>query len=250
MSVREDHRHALRALPEDGWDAWLIERSGLPGPRANLELLGAVVDAADASRILRYAELGSGSAGDQDPVTFLACCGVAGLGRLIIDGRGDLLATLRDHASDPRWRVREAVAMALQAIGDADLPRLLAIADDWADGGRLEQRAAVAGVCEPRLLRAEPVVVRVLALLDRVTSSVRAAPDRRSDGFVALRKALGYGWSVAVAAAPDPGRPAMGHWLTDRDPDVRWVMRQNLGKQRLVRVDAGWVEEALRTLGP
>ena len=36
------------------------------------------------------------------------------------------LQALRPLASDPRWRIREAVAMALQRWGDADMPALLA----------------------------------------------------------------------------------------------------------------------------
>ncbi|HNU03982.1 MAG TPA: hypothetical protein PKL67_07495 [Anaerolineae bacterium] len=37
----------------------------------------------------------------------------------------------------------------------------------------------------------------------------------------------------------------MERWLTSADRDVRWIMRQNLSKQRLVRMDAGWVTARL-----
>lgn len=47
------------------------------------------------------------------------------LGRLIAAGDRTQLATLRGYASDSRWRIREAVAMALQSVGDADMPLLL-----------------------------------------------------------------------------------------------------------------------------
>ena len=50
------------------------------------------------------------------------------------------LQTLRTLASDPRWRIREAVAMALQRWGDADMAGLLAAMADWAAGNPLEQR--------------------------------------------------------------------------------------------------------------
>ncbi len=52
---------------------------------------------------------------------YLACCGAAGLGRLALEhdrGPPAPVALLRDRASDERWRVREAVAMALQRISD------------------------------------------------------------------------------------------------------------------------------------
>jgi hypothetical protein len=66
-------------------------------------------------------------------------------------------ARLHALASDARWRVREDVAMALRRLGGADPPRLFALAAAWAkDEDPLVQREAVAGVCEPRLLRDRP----------------------------------------------------------------------------------------------
>ena len=41
---------------------------------------------------------------------------------------------------------------------------------------------------------------------------------------------LGYGWSVAVAAQPLIGKPYMARWVVSDDPDIRWIMRQNLKK--------------------
>ncbi|HNS02414.1 MAG TPA: hypothetical protein PKM78_08550, partial [Anaerolineae bacterium] len=49
----------------------------------------------------------------------------------------------------------------------------------------------------------------------------------------------------AGAALPETGQPSMERWLTSADRDVRWIMRQNLSKQRLVRMDAGWVTARL-----
>mgnify|MGYP003381824632 CR=1 FL=1 len=37
------------------------------------------------------------------------------------EGDATLLATLQSCASDPRWRIREAVAMALQRLGDVNM---------------------------------------------------------------------------------------------------------------------------------
>ena len=48
-----------------------------------------------------------------------------------------------------------------------------------------------------------------------------------------LRQAPGYGWSVAVAADVQLGLPAFERWLADENPDVRWIVRQNLAKARL-----------------
>jgi hypothetical protein len=67
--------------------------------------------------------------------------------------------------------------------------------------------------------------------------------DRKSDDFKVLRKGLGYCWSVAVAALPEAGKPLLEKWLTSEDKDVLWIMRENLKKDRLSRVDAAWVEK-------
>ncbi len=139
--------------------------------------------------------------------------------------------------------------MALQRWGEADMGAMVDEAEAWAGGTRLEQRAAVAGLCEPALLGDVATTKQVLAVLDRITATVRGAADRRSAEFIALRKALGYCWSVAVVAAPPRGQALMEKWLADDDPDVRWIMRQNLGKARLARLDAAWVARQQAQVG-
>jgi hypothetical protein len=156
---------------------------------------------------------------------------------------------LRRQASDPRWRTREGVAMALQRWGDADMDALLREMESWGAGDPLEQRAAAAALCEPRLLHAERHAAQVLQILDRITASVQGREERTSDEFKALRKGLGYCWSVAVAALPAKGKPAMERWFSSGDRDVRWIMRENLKKDRLARMDAEWTERWIAKLG-
>jgi hypothetical protein len=242
MGKRERYASELSALASGDRDAYLMERSGLPGPRGNLELLDAAADVADADELRRWAAIGPDDAGTNEPRGFLAMCGVAGLGRLAVEGDGTAVDELRVHANDPRWRVREAVAIALQRIGDADLERMQATAESWAGGSAFERRAAVAAVAEPRLLRATAAAARAVTLLDRITSSFADdRADRRDDGPVALRKALGYAWSVVLLADPGDGKPAFERWLASGDTDVRWICRENLKKARLERMDAAWV---------
>ena len=113
----------------------------------------------------------------------------------------------------------------------------------------LEQRAAVAALCEPDLLREEAQVERVFQILDTVTASLERVEDRRSEEFRVLRKGLGYCWSVAVAAFPEMGKIRMERWFESDDGDVRWVMKENLKKKRLARMDAEWVGMARKRLG-
>lgn len=246
MNRSTHYRQILRDLTD--WEPYLLAESGLPGPRGNIELAQAVADVGDEARFLRLLTFDAGRAPVNTPHEFLAFCGAVGLGRLIAEGRRDLLSLLRGHANDPRWRIREAVAMALQRWGAADMPGLLAEMAAWSLGSYLEQRAAAAALCEPALLREPTAVARVLAILDTITAGVEAAPERRSEAFQALRKGLAYCWSVAVAAQPETGMSLMERWCASPDRDVRWIMRQNLGKQRLIRVAPDWAAAWCATL--
>jgi hypothetical protein len=224
MGGRVDgYRAELRDLKR--WEPYLKKHSGLPGPRANLELVQAVGDEADSDRLWRF----SASADE-----FLALCGTAGLGKVALMEPDTVMTWLRELASDRRWRVREGVAIALQRIGRESMPYLLAEMQVWAGEEPYVQRAAAAGLCEPDLLRHSSSAVQVLAILDRITSSIAAATDRRrGEDFKVLRQALGYCWSVAAAAAPENAQPYIEKWLRSTDKDVAWIMKSNLGKARM-----------------
>jgi hypothetical protein len=232
VNKADAYRAALRGLPGD-WDTYLEAESGLPGPRANLELVQAVADEGTLEHYQRWLKSDS---------EFLGLCGAVGLGRLIADGRTDLLDTLRALAGDPRWRVREGVALGLQRLGARDMTALLEVMRQWQGGSLLERRAVVAALCEPPLLRDPAAAASVLAVIDGITASLGAEQDRRTDDFKVLRQALAYGWSVAVAALPAAGKPLFERWLAADDRDIAWLAQQNLKKDRLKRMDAAWVE--------
>ena len=242
MTRREEELAGFLASADRA--AYLRAHSNLPGPRANLELLDAASAAADRADLLRWAALDAAAAPGDSPDVFLACVGVAGLGRLVAAGDRSLVPVLRRAGGDGRWRVREAVAIGLQAWGDKDMAALLDEMERWASGSPLEGRAAMAALCEPRLLRERAIVARVLGILGRLTAIVRDAPDSRDDGVRVLRQALGYGWSVAIAADPEIGLPAFTPWVDEPHPDVRWIVRQNLAKARLTRIAPVWVADA------
>jgi hypothetical protein len=239
LTKADEYREELSRIED--WDDYLMTHSGLPGPRGNIELAMAAADLQTRDGIWEWLTWDEDRAPTNTPEEFLAFCGVLGLGRLAVEADESALAELRRRASDGRWRTREAVAMALQRIGDDDFERLVEEMGVWAKGSCLEQRAAAAALCEPRLLTTGDRVGRVLEILDVITSSMLEEPDRRSEQFRTLRKGMGYCWSVAVAADPGPGRLLMEKWISSDDPDVRWVMRENLRKKRLERVDADWV---------
>lgn len=241
MGKRSDYRAVLESLPPGQWTAYLKAESGLPGPRGNLELAAAFADVAQPDLV----RLCAGS-----PDEYLALCGAIGLGRLLVEGDSAAAATLRAMADDDRWRVREGVAMALQRLGDADMPALWGLAERWASGGPLVQRAVAAGICEPRLLRAPEDAAKAVEMLDRITALVEGtdSASRRSEQFRVLRQGLGYCWSVAVAAATATGFGHLGKWARSQDKDVRWIVRENLRKARLHKADPSATERLAAVL--
>lgn len=246
VSKREMYRQRLALL--ESWEPFLLQESGLPGPRANLELLDVVIEQGQEEWFNKWVSLSAAEAPSGSADEYLSVCGTAGLGRLVAQGNTDYLAVLKKTASDPRWRVREATAIALQRWGDEDIQGLLAAMNQWADGNLLEQRAVVAALCEPRLLSKGQVCGQVLDILDGITKGIPTVTDRKSDEFRVLRKSLAYGWSVAVAADMDQGKKRMEKWFTEQDKDIRWIMIENLKKNRLLRQDADWVSASLARL--
>jgi len=246
MSKIEEYRRILRELKE--WEPYLMKRSGLPGPRGNLELAHAAALEIDRKRVDAFLSIPLDRAPENTPLAFVVFCGVLALGKLTAVGDSSQLRRLRPYASDPRWRIREAVAMALQTIGDSDIKLLLQEADRWSSGNWYEKRAAVAGLAEPRLLKAPSTAAELLKVLDSITASMADAKDRKSEAFKTLRQGMGYCWSVAVAAHPAVGKRLMQKWMKSTDPDVRWIMRENLKKNRLARIDPTWTQSCLDAL--
>jgi hypothetical protein len=230
---REAERATLLAATDR--EAYLLANSRLPGPRANLELLGAAGDVLSRDNALRLASLGPDAAPAGTPREFLPCCGNAAIGRLIAEGDTGLVPRLRDAAADPRWRVRESVAIALQRWGDADVDAMLAAVAPWASGTPFEARAAVAAICEPRLLATRTAVDGAVRVLDAATERLVALPRPRGEPARVLGASLGYGWSVAVAADAGAALPAFERWARSDDPDVRRMVASNVGKARFVR---------------
>jgi hypothetical protein len=241
MSKVEDYRVELRARTD--WDGWLKANSNLPGPRGNLELAYAVAREGDETRFEHWRELSPEAAPVNSPEEFLVFCGVLGLWQRAAAGEPAAFELLRRFANDPRWRAREAVAMALQYAGRIDFEGMLPHIKNWTAGSPMEQRALAAGLCEPDLLKDRDHVRQTLALLDEITERLLALTDRKSDEFKTLRKGLAYCWSVAVVACPETGKALMENWIGTSDKDVRWIMRENLKKNRLLKMDAVWVGE-------
>jgi hypothetical protein len=79
-------------------------------------------------------------------------------------------------------------------------------------------------------------VLHSAEIIDEITTSIAEAKDRGRDDFRSLRQCLGYAWSVIVATYPEIGRPFMERWLDSQDPDIAWIMKENLKKKRLAGI--------------
>lgn len=240
MSKIEDYRCILRELKD--WRPFLLNNSGLPGPRGNLELAYAVAEEGDESKFLDLLSHDHPDVRENTPDVFLVFCGVVGLGKLLVQGKYYFLEQLKRYANDPRWRIRESVAIAMQIFGGSKPGKLIEGMKQWAQGSYLEQRAAVAALCEPALLKSEEVCRAVLMILDDIMFNISQPTDRKSESFRVLRQTLGYGWSVAVTALPEPGKDMFARWLQSDNKDVQWIMVENLKKNRLHKLDPRWVE--------
>ncbi len=84
MGKKDDYIRRLLSL--DDWDEYLLQESGLPGPRGNLELAQAVADLGSQELFSRYIGYTADRAPVNSPYEFLAFCGVVGLGRLLAEG--------------------------------------------------------------------------------------------------------------------------------------------------------------------
>src|ERR1700687_6126912 len=107
----EVYRAELRRLKD--WEPYLKKHSGLPGPRANLELVRAVGEEADADRLWRL------SASSDE---FLALCGTAGLGKVALMEPDTVMTWLRELAAGARWGGRGGGGRALRWLRRGEQP--------------------------------------------------------------------------------------------------------------------------------
>lgn len=259
MGRRDAHKRDLVSL-FDGFvatgdvkdlTAYLLSNSNLPGPRGNLELALAFGDV--AGNLARcdvslepiwvlcegMTEMSAAVAPVNDPREFLPFCGTLGLGAIGADNTAyaePALGAFRELARDPRWRMREAVCFGLQRLLAARSEETLEALGVWVAGGEpLEMRAVAAGVAEPALLQDPETAMRALRLHREILTRVLEMDDRRSDAFRALRKGLGYTLSVVVCAVPQEGFSFLAELAVLDDRDVRWIVKENLKKNRLLK---------------
>lgn len=229
---------------------YLREQSRLPGVRANLELAQdfshhltfLVADFAEEVRtLLNHLVRDEERVVTNTPGEFVLMCGVLGFGAcaaVLPEWRKDVFAQLARYARSGAWRVREAVNLALQKLLIAAPDEtLLMLMDLLEQGDCLQLRACLAAVSETALLTSAQFISSALIIQRAALEYLHALPSaerKRADARV-LRQALGYTLSVVTAASPDDGFALMCEIATWNDPDINWVLRENLKKRRLAK---------------
>jgi hypothetical protein len=146
------------------------------------------------------------------------------------------MSRLKELASDPRWRTREGVAMAIQNMIEKQPQKTLREIEGWVENSNwLAMRAVAAGVAEPALLKDEQTVKSAFGLHKKIIAKIIAVQERKSAEFKTLKQGLGYSLSVVTYAIPREGFEYMRQLIDKQDAGVLWIVKENLKKNRLIK---------------
>ncbi len=222
----------------------LLKNSGLPGPRGNLTLLYSFAHSAAENEVNECLSFYNDNL-ENSPEEFAAVCGIVGYCILKRNNLEVAIKKIRGYASHKSWRIREAVAIGIQEIADKNMDNIIDNLEKWLDGNDLEKRAVAAALCEPKLLKEKSVIVRVLKILTRLTLEFGKDEAKISGDLNSLRKTLGYGWSVAITSLPEEGKAAFEEIAENKNKHIKWIVKENLKKNRLQVMDKKWVDKML-----
>jgi hypothetical protein len=241
---------------------YLRDQSRLPGARANLELaqdfsqilaFEASTYPHEARTLLNHLVRDEKQIASNTPSEFVLMCGVLAFGycaAFIPVWRLDIFPLLTHYACSLSWRVREATALALQKLLLAAPSEMLpALVELLARGDCLQQRACLAAVSEPSLLKVTEFVVSALAMQRSAIERLHALPitQRRQTDVRVLRQTLSYTLGIVTAACPDSGFALMCEIAAWNDPDINWILRENIKKRRLAKF-SGYTNKILEAL--
>lgn len=218
----------------------LKQNSHLPGPRANLELLYDFSKTATEDEIRECLALIKNDT-ENSPDEFAGMCGIVAYAVHHQADNQSAIGFIAQYVSHKSWRIRESVAIAIQELAEKDITATLKNIVNLKNGNGYEKRSVVAGLCEPKLLKDKAIAVQVINLLDEITATL-AHDKKLTDEEDSLRKALGYGWSVAIVYAPAEGKKVFEKLLQKNGRHIKWIMKENLKKNRLIKTDSEWVK--------
>ncbi len=243
--------------------AFLARHSGLPGVRANANIVLAFASQA-ATRGKRADALVRGMATidpDRAPggteLEFLPMCGVAAIGaRAASDPKvvAASLPLLEAAAEDLRYRVRDEVPRALARIGTVRGEVLVGEVAGWMDGFFQAAAVLVAATDNGWLSTIhghEALVTRMNEAFELARGADRAA--ERYPGYKALVDALSVAPGVFAARFGAPVFDRLVTWSTVKEPKLREAIASSLGGTKLAKrfgPDVARVHAALAASAP
>lgn len=263
MSKRSEYFSQIETLllkqSSDEIEQLLLVNSNLPGPRANLEFAYAFADhflndfnTYSWNLLQRFLNIELDSDPHNKSTEFLPVCALVALGSFYTKTESpiqkQIVCLLWEFANNSNWRLREAVAMAFQRIEEQDFGVIHSLFNTRIkDASLLEMRAIIAALAHPPILKHEPNTVFCLEVSEIVLNKVVSlgVNQRKTEEFRVLRKGLEYAVSVFVAPLPVQGFAFLAKWAKANDPDIKKILRSNLGKSRLTKKYEEQVEEVL-----
>ena len=249
LTKKERHLQDLRkySLSDESLKSYLLQNSNLPGKRGNIELAFSFGDfieeiyASEKSRCFQYCldliseyDENKNEYGNEE---FLPFCAIIALGRIAKNNtnkQDEILVLLKGNAKDERWRIREAVAMALQDLLDVYPSKIIDELKKWiSEKNYLIHRAIVAGLAEPRFMKNEDIAKVSFEIHKHIIRIVEDEKDVKDKDFNVLVKGLCYTLSVIITGIQDDGFDYLEELANKKNPVVKKIVRENLKKNRL-----------------
>lgn len=259
LSKRDKHLSDLQqyTLVNNKIVSYLLAHSNLPGKRGNIELAFSFADYIEelynvnTQQMFNYCVALISENPPHIHVTgneeFLPFCGIIALGRIgKIDStkESDVIELIKNSAQDERWRIREAVAMAIQEMMDIRPEAIIKTLQAWAnEDNYLIHRAVAAGLAEPRFMKNREIARISLDIHKAILDRIAREPARRDTEYQALVKGLCYTLSVIITGIEDEGFTYLETLIETGHPVMIKIVRENLKKKRLARLNAEKVVE-------
>ncbi len=232
-----------RALGGDTRDlyALLARGSGLPGERVNLALAKAFAsvcasDPRGPKLAVTMASLSADEAPGGSPLEILPLSGVLAAGACMVaqpKSRAEMLAVIQDACEDLRFRVRDAVPIALADVGAREGGALLSDLEPFFEG-YFHTAAVLTALLDPAFLarvQDAGAIVHVLEkALDLASSAPRAAA--RWPGYKALVLAIEKAIAPLAIRFGQPVLSVVGGFRSG-DPHLRAMLERGLDDRKV-----------------
>lgn len=225
----------------------LLINSKLPGKRANLELMWQFAKSTtkvETNLCLQYKDYDL----NNTPEEFVMMCGIIGLCTINKTKPKIALNQIEEYANSSSWRVREAVAMGIQELIQIKTDEVLHILDDWSLKNDKYKRCLIAGLCEPKNLKNKNILDSAFNYLNKFTEEFSSYSNKLTEDQKILRKALAYAWSVAIVEDVEQGKSLFAKFVDYNNKNILWIVKNNLKKNRLKKMDEVWVENMLEII--